>query len=237
MKPFKTYFGGKGSNGTYQTIINNIRPHYCFIELFAGNATIYREMKKSNRSILNDIDSNVFEKLCEFYNDINTSCTNKDFEDIINHIIANAYNMGNVCLYCDPPYILSSRKSEKSVYDYEMSDDDHIRFLGMIKLLNSLTSNVDIIISTYPNNLYSEYLKDWNVIEFESSTRNGMAKELLYMNYFDIDALHDYRFIGDSFTNRQSIKKKQKSLLAKVSKLSIIERNAFLEKIAEAYNV
>ena len=37
-----TYFGGKGSAGTYQRIINHIRPHDTLIIPFLGNYALTR---------------------------------------------------------------------------------------------------------------------------------------------------------------------------------------------------
>lgn len=53
-KPFKTYFGGKNSNGTYQSIINEIPPHNNLIIPFAGNCAITRIINSSAHIYLKD---------------------------------------------------------------------------------------------------------------------------------------------------------------------------------------
>ena len=45
-KPFETYFGGKGSDGTFQTIINQVPKCSVFVELMAGNGTIGRLLQE-----------------------------------------------------------------------------------------------------------------------------------------------------------------------------------------------
>lgn len=36
------------------------------------------------------------------------------------------FNFQNVLIYCDPPYLLSSRASDRRQYRYEMTDKDHL---------------------------------------------------------------------------------------------------------------
>src|SRR5690606_19211545 len=56
------YFGGKGSSGTYQTIINEIRPHDVLIVPFLGNCAITRYIKRSETTI--GIDASSFIIAC-----------------------------------------------------------------------------------------------------------------------------------------------------------------------------
>lgn len=53
---YKTYFGGKSGNGTYQTIINHIPPHEVFCSLFLGNCGVARRIRPAKINILNDLD-------------------------------------------------------------------------------------------------------------------------------------------------------------------------------------
>jgi len=61
MKVFDNYFGGKEASGVYQQIINCIRPHDIYMELFLGNGAVYRYKKPARCSnILNDLSCNVY---------------------------------------------------------------------------------------------------------------------------------------------------------------------------------
>lgn len=51
------YFGGKGSSGTYQAIINEIRPHDVLVVPFLGNCAITRYIKRSGHTIGIDASS------------------------------------------------------------------------------------------------------------------------------------------------------------------------------------
>lgn len=83
-----------------------------------------------------------------------------------------------ILLYIDPPYPEESRKA-KNVYKHEFTKQDHIDLLDM-----SNKSKSQIIISTYPNDLYEKKLskRKWKV---ESKIALDDAKnekvELLYI--------------------------------------------------------
>ncbi|MER0438972.1 DNA adenine methylase [Emticicia sp. W12TSBA100-4] len=222
-KPFETYFGGKGSDGTFQTIINHIRPHKHYFELFAGNATIARHKKKTDyNNILVEIDKDVCQRLSETMPDfevINANALSFLENELINYSIQRGQNM---CIYCDPPYPISSRLSNHR-YKHELSDDEHDKLLSLLK-----QCKCDVLISTYPNDLYKERLKDWHLIEFQSKTRKGSATEWLFMNYHQIDSLHDYSFLGNNHRERQLIKRKQKRWVNKFLSLPQLEQQSLV---------
>jgi len=71
-------------------------------------------------------------------------------------------------------------KSGWNRYRFEMTDDQPRKLLSPIK---RCPSNVDVIISTYPNQMYAEALKKFPLIEYRAPTRQGNVTEHLYMNY------------------------------------------------------
>ena len=88
-------------------------------------------------------------------------------------------------IYCDPPYVHSTR-NKAMAYSFEMTDEDHIRFLDAC-----LASKHKIAISGYDNDLYAERLKDWKRETWQITARVGgknheakpMRTEILWMNY------------------------------------------------------
>ena len=62
MKIYKTYLGGKGSPGTYQSIINEIPPHKTLLVPFLGNCAIVRKIKPALLSVLIDCNPTVIEE-------------------------------------------------------------------------------------------------------------------------------------------------------------------------------
>ena len=107
-----------------------------------------------------------------------------------------------------------------------MTDDDHISLLSAIRALP-----FRILISTYKSDLYAEMLKDWNRTRFTSQTRKGKATEYLYYNFEPPVKLHDYRFLGRNFREREKYARRARNLTAKILSLSEIERNAVIAHV------
>lgn len=108
---------------------------------------------------------------------------NKDFI----FIFKNYLKESKVFAYLDPPYIHSSRKTTGNDYKHEMTDEQHEE---MLKLC--VSSPAKILISGYDNELYNDYLKNWNRKEiktkaYSSSSPNNRSKpsriEVLWYNY------------------------------------------------------
>ncbi|MGT2930218.1 DNA adenine methylase [Streptococcus dentasini] len=91
--------------------------------------------------------------------------------------LISRFNHPEVCMYIDPPYVLSTRTREQ--YKYEMSDNDHIELL---ELLNQ--SKAQIILSGYASDLYDQYLSNWQRLEFAATAEQGLPRtEVLWMNF------------------------------------------------------
>ena len=210
-KAFKTYFGGKESPGVYQTIINHIRPHRFFAEPFGGNYTVSRMICEGAAKYINDADPEVFRHYP-------ASCApwifmNWDYKPFCDGFLKGP--CGHKVIYFDPPYPLLSRKSSRKVYRYEMTDQQHEEFLHYA---GSIKDKADILISTYPNDLYKEKLSDWYHIEFNGCDRHGKTTEWLFMNYdrTEIVELHDSQYYGEGCTERQRIARHIKNTVRKI---------------------
>lgn len=87
------------------------------------------------------------------------------------------FDKEDVCMYIDPPYVLSTRTRKQ--YSFEMEDSDHIELLDTI-----LDSKAKILISGYDCDLYNSKLKDWNRLEFSATAEKGLKRtEVLWLNY------------------------------------------------------
>lgn len=226
------YFGGKGSSGTYQAIINEIRPHDVLIVPFLGNCAITRYIKRSDHTIGIDASSFIIGCWKEMkYNwiELINGCGIEYLENF------EPESDKRYTIYCDPPYPISSRKQMVLTYEHELSDLEHLRLLKAIKRISKLYNNVDVLISTYENTMYSKALSDWRLTTFNSTTRHGLAIEYLYMSYDNPEGvLHDYSFIGQNFRERERIKKKIKRHVSRLLQLPASERNAIIAAIAES---
>jgi len=59
-----------------------------------------------------------------------------------------------------------------------------------------------------------------------------MATERVWMNYPPPVELHDYRYLGDNFRERERIKKRTKRWVVRLKKISALERNGLLSAIS-----
>jgi len=216
-----TYPGGKGGAGVYQTIINQIPPHRVYVEPFAGSATIYRKKRLCERSVLIDKAPGGTADL-----DGASGCS----LDIINDdgitYLQNWRCQLDAFVYADPPYVRDARKSRRDLYEFEMSDAEHVRFLDAVTALPCM-----VMVSGYHSDLYAEALTDWRVVTFQAMTRRGMATEYLWMNYPEPTALHDHRYLGDDYRDRERIKRKAERWAARFASLPDQERCGILSAI------
>jgi len=133
---------------------------------------------------------------------------------------------GGELVYCDPPYMMLSERSGKAIYTHELSADQHLRLLRLLRRLPCL-----ILISGYWSALYARELQAWNHITFEGHTRKGAKTEWLWFNFPEPVALHDYRYLGRGFRERERIKRKTARWTAKLERMPVLERQALLSAI------
>ncbi|WP_113636066.1 DNA adenine methylase [Nubsella zeaxanthinifaciens] len=225
-KPFKTYNGGKAGNGTYQQIINQIPKHRIYVEPMVGNGGVLHNLKLPSITVINDLDGSVIEKYDETLFATDLVKSNYSYE-----VITNVFDrQKDVFFYFDPPYLFSTRKSKKPLYNYEWTEADHVEFLT---LANSIKSNC--MISHYPCELYDTMLAGWRTHDFQSMTRNGLRTERIYMNYPEPEILQDYRYTGTDYRERQRIKRKVTRHISKLEALPNDERNAILSAVMDKY--
>lgn len=87
--------------------------------------------------------------------------------------------------YIDPPYLHSTRAGRKwrrcKSYRHEMTDQDHIELLEIVKGLKGMA-----IISSYQNDIYADLLSDWTVVSkqvaVDSNAKNPKRTECLWLN-------------------------------------------------------
>ena len=87
--------------------------------------------------------------------------------------------------YCDPPYMHSTRKvGSRSVYDCEMTDDDHRELAGVL-----LACEGKVVLSGYPSPLYEELYDGWRRVEFDLANHAAAGevkerkRETLWLNW------------------------------------------------------
>lgn len=219
-----SYPGGKGGSGVYQTIINLMPPHDVYIESHLGGGAIMRHKRLALINIGIEIDKDICIQWQKHSNP--PIIINGDASSFLSTFIKRKFFTGREMVYCDPPYLMETRKSGK-LYSYEYTTADHVRLLEVLAKLPCM-----VMISGYWSELYADKLRNWNCHRYEAVTRGGsMATEYLWFNYPYPKNLHDYRYIGQTFRERERIKRKRNRIFNKLCKLPDIERNALFEKL------
>ncbi|MEM6646967.1 MAG: DNA adenine methylase [Bacteroidota bacterium] len=225
-----SYPGGKNGHGVYQTIINQIPPHRVYIETHLGGGAILRKKRPAEVSIGLDADPAVIE--------VWQAHPERPPRLTLHHADAAAWLQahpfrGDEFVYLDPPYLMETRKGGR-LYAVEYTRAQHVELLDVILALPAM-----VMISGYWSKLYAEALEDWRTLNFQAQTRQGTATEWLWMNYPEPVELHDYRYLGSDFRERERLKRIKASWMKRLRKLSPLERRmlfAAARDVAEEVN-
>lgn len=216
------YPGGKGAAGVHQAIINNIPPHDVYIETHLGGGNILERKKPAMRSIGVDVDRRVIDTwTARQWDGLELHC-----RDAAEFLEGYAFT-GREFVYVDPPYLMSTRRGGR-LYRHEYDDLDHERLLCLLVELPC-----SVMVSGYRSALYDEKLASWRSLEFSAMTRQGVAMECIWMSYAAPDALHDLRYLGSNFRQRERIKRKKGRWKARLARLDALERAAIMECLKE----
>ena len=85
-----------------------------------------------------------------------------------------------------------------------------------------------VMISGYESELYKEILTGWHIHTFDSAVRGGVNTEWVWMNYPEPIELHDYRFLGNNFRERERLKRRKENWVSRLQCMAVLERQALL---------
>lgn len=221
------YPGSKGAAGVAERIIRQMPPHTTYIEAFAGGAAVFRRKRPADRSILIDADPAVYELLRAAYAE--ASCCDVVCDSVIDWLAGGRWAIdGRTLLYLDPPYLRETRT--RLLYDFEFhSPDEHTALIAVLVKLPCM-----VMLSGYRSKLYAKLLKGWRTIDIPAMTRGGKRIETLWCNFEEPELLHDPRFAGGDFRERENIARKRKRWAAKFAKMDRRERQAVAVALAES---
>ncbi|HEX8266086.1 MAG TPA: DNA adenine methylase, partial [Pyrinomonadaceae bacterium] len=239
-----SYPGGKNTHGVYHTIINQIPLHLEYVELFLGSGAIMRQIKHSGYNVIGvDADRKVIEAF--------KTCAPDDFKAQFKPDFIPKLKLVNSCaldwirenrkwikerhpfIYCDPPYLLSTRKCKEPIYRHEFwTEEQHAELLELLLELSAESDHpaydaplTKIMISGYRSELYDRVLGKWRRIDFETTDRRANVRtELIWMNYPQPVKLANYRYLGKNFRERERIKRMQKRWKENLLEMPEIER-------------
>lgn len=214
-----SYFGSKATSGLCQAIIAMMPPHDTYIETHMGGGAIMKRKPPARHNIGIDIDPQPLSNFdCHYPVELVNSCAH----DFLTH-----YDFqGNELVYCDPPYLIQTRTSQRR-YRFDYREQDHIELLALLKTLPC-----HIIVSGYPSSLYDDLLKAWRVTQLQVMNQGGVRTEKLWFN-FAIDRVHWASVAGKNFTDRQRIKRKAQRWGKNYAALPKAERLAVMAAMME----
>jgi DNA adenine methylase len=212
------FFGGKGK--TFQQLINLMPPHEVYIETHLGGGSVIRNKRLAKRNIGIEIDPKVFQIWSEEEKRPELELIQADAV-----LFLKTYQFtGNEMVYCDPPYLRETRRNRnRKYYRYEYCVEQHLELLEVIKTIQCM-----VMISGYESELYKEILTGWHIHTFDSAVRGGVNTEWVWMNYPEPIELHDYRFLGNNFRERERLKRRKENWVSRLQCMAVLERQALL---------
>ncbi len=218
---FDSYPGGKGN--CYQQIINQIPPHATYIEGFLGGGAVFRRKRPALINIGIDADPTVIKAWSRA--DIVKSDDKTRYEFLCTNVLdwlgSHSFD-GTEFVYLDPPYM-----DVPNYYAVPFTENNHRELLFLIRSLPT-----HVAISGYKSDLYQRILHDWRLVTFTAVTRSGdTATEHLWMNYELPRHLHDYKFLGENFRERERINRKRSRWIDGFRDLPQLEQRAILEDL------
>jgi len=206
-------------------------PHRMYVEAFLGGGAIMRAKRPALINVGIDLDKSVVREwnFVEVHNNIPNLRVH--WADAVVWLEMHRDDLGPDCLvYADPPYLMSTRSSQRQFYAVEMAEEKEHRML--IETLRGLKCMV--MLSGYWSQLYADLLHDWRSYSFHAMTRGGtVATEWVWCNFPEPVELHDYRFLGETFRERERIKRKKSRWTARLERMAPLERQALLMAIQE----
>jgi hypothetical protein len=228
----KGYPGSKAGSGVYQQIISQMPPHDVYVEPFFGTGAVFWRKRPGRINVGIDADPAMVDRAW-----VRAAGIDGHSERVPQYL----FNVGDGVsylqklrcgpewlIYCDPPYLRETRSSGRRLYRCELSSADHVRFLDA-----GLRLPARVMVSGYHCELYDLALSSWRVVEYSAMTRGGPRVEVLWCNFREPTELHDYRYYGRDYRERERVGRKRARWLARLSKMPVLERRLIESALLE----
>lgn len=237
-----SYPGAKAGAGVYQVIINEMPPHGAYVEPYLGSGEIMRRKKPAAVNIGIDIDPAVVTVAASLARsggwrrrfdvcrpDVGDGASSSYFFHVRDgsDYLRRAAHLLTDLVYCDPPYLMSTRRQHRRMYRYELDRSGHVELLDVVRALRCM-----VMVSGYRSELYDRALAGWRRVDYQVQTHGGPAVESLWMNYPEPTELHDYRYLGSDYRDRERIRRQQRRWASRLLAMPDLERLAMLAALA-----
>ena len=215
------YPGGKFR--CFQKLINLIPPHRVYIETHLGGGAVMRHKTSAEQNIGIDLDRSVIRTFAALKGNYRfVAMAAEDF-------LASYEFRGDEFVYADPLYWPASRRSQRRLYRHTYTECEHERLLEILKSLPCA-----VMISGYYNPTYSSALLGWRKRTFTGTSHTGRREEVVWMNY-EPALVHETTFLGETFRDRQTIKRKRLRWTARFSREPLEVRQAVLSDLSRVF--
>jgi DNA adenine methylase len=203
-------------------IISLMPAHDRYVEAFAGTADVLRLKRPAKQSTVIDLATSQLATL-----PIGTTII---CGDAVRWLSEHAGELGlETLVYLDPPYLRSVRT--RRFYEHELETaQEHSALLAILQELRC-----HVMISGYWSTLYAAMLEQWATEQIGTMTRGGPRTEWLWMNFRAGELqLHDTRFLGRGFRERERINRKKRRWAKRLAAMDPSERQAIREALDQA---
>lgn len=199
-------------------------PHSTYIESHLGSGKVLLNKKPAQKNVGIDADKTVI----EYWRRTNPNLCTLVHGDAAEFLAEYPF-LGTELVYADPPYVKSTRLRQ-DIYTHEYSDDDHEQLLRILKSLPC-----SVMLSGYPSTIYQDHLADWRKVTYSVRTHVGIREECVWMNFPEAVKLHDGSYLGATFRDRQTIRRRQHRLLDRFERMDTVERYHVLRLLNQQY--
>lgn len=217
-----TYPGGKGQ--LFRRLINLIPEHDTYIEAYLGMGAVLRNKRPARMSIGIESDPEVLNK----WRGDEVPNLHLVQGDALEFLTTYPFK-GTEFIYLDPPYLPTTRRCSV-IYRHECTWSDHEDLLGVL-----LNLPCRAMISGYGSDLYTERLHGWHELTFRTGSHGCARVESVWLNYAPPTIPADLQWVGESYRDRQRIRRKQERLRAKIAGLPDVERALLFDWMRDAF--
>jgi DNA adenine methylase len=217
--------GGKGGSGVYQQLINLMPPHRRYVEPFLGGGAVMRIKRPAEVSLGIDIDPAVVSR----WSTHGRPGPAVICDDGLRFLAEDRHLTSDTLVYCDPPYLIATRSTQRPMYEHEFNEFQHTQLCAILRELRCM-----VMLSGYANLLYNQLLHDWNTHTFTTTDRRGNVKtEKVWFNFSPPAVLHDWRFLGKDYRDRERIRRMHRRWERKFQGLTEEEKGAMLSVLQQ----